>query len=226
MKLLIPVLVLTLLLSVSLSEYYADVSINIDKSGAVSISGLTNHPGLMIKYSTNLTSKSGSNWILNITLNENFSSYVYSISLPRNAAISYIRAPAGFRIEPSINGLNIKGAAENQIFQLVVQYQLLEDVYGSYIIMVVSGVIAFSFLFFAMKKNLKPKKKLNTGDFPERQRKILEIVIKNKKTTLTELLKQIKIPKSSLSRNIDSLVRQGIITSERKGMSKIIKLKQ
>lgn len=227
MRALIPVIALILLLSISFSQYYADVSINIDKSGLVSISGLTNSPELTVKSTNNFTSKQGNNWILNITINEKFSNYVYSVSLPRNAAINYIKAPQGFRIEQGIQGLIIKGAAENQKFQIIVQYQLIEDIYTGYFVVAVLLLLASVTAFFVFKSRpKKQKKKINLEDFPERQKKILEIIIKNKRTTLTELLKHLNLPKSSLSRNIDSLVKQGVITSERKGMSKIIKLKE
>jgi len=226
MKLPAVFIITALMLSSSLSLYYADVSIDIDKSGLVSVSGLTNHPDLNVKNTNAYTSKQGSTWTFNLTINENFSNYVYSVSLPGNAAVTYIKAPAGFRIEQGVSGIAVKGTGQNQFFQIVIQYQLIEDVYGSYIILTVCGVIAFSLLFYFLKTRVKKSKKLDIKDYPERQRKILEIVSKKERTTLTELLKEMKIPKSSLSRNIDSLVRQGAITSERKGMSKIIKLKQ
>ncbi len=59
----------------------------------------------------------------------------------------------------------------------------------------------------------------------DRQKDIVEILEKNNGSLLQKKLEeQLKIPKSSLSRNIDSLVRQGIITKQEKGMSNVLTL--
>ncbi|MBU2442886.1 MAG: winged helix-turn-helix transcriptional regulator, partial [Nanoarchaeota archaeon] len=64
------------------------------------------------------------------------------------------------------------------------------------------------------------------GDARGVTREIMRIIEKNKKPiTQAALEKILKIPKSSLSRNIDSLVRKDIITKEGKGMSNVLFLK-
>ena len=63
----------------------------------------------------------------------------------------------------------------------------------------------------------------NKDMLPERQRQIVEIIERNKGPVPQKRLEtEIGIPKSSMSRNIDSLTRKGIIRKEGKGMSNVI----
>jgi uncharacterized membrane protein len=55
---------------------------------------------------------------------------------------------------------------------------------------------------------------------------IVETIQKNKGSiTQAKLEKSLEIPKSSLSRNIESLVRKNILVKESKGMTNLIMIK-
>jgi len=93
------ILILLFLPIVYAQDYYADIEINVDDAGFVTINGQTNHPNLLIENSPIYTSKKQDYWLLNITLNEEFSEYVYSVDLPTSASINYIKSSGFFRIE-------------------------------------------------------------------------------------------------------------------------------
>jgi len=211
----------------SAKEYYADVEIYVDESGEVLISGTTNHPLLEVEKTQEYTTKEGSLWILNITTTDTFSNFVYSVNLPKNAAINYVKAPS-LRIEQTFSGISIKGLGKNREFEIIVQYRLKDESPGYDLVLLVAVLMAVTFLLYRKRRAKKPQEKtprISPENFPERQRKILKIIIREGSTTQAKLLQELKIPKSSLSRNVKSLVRQGIIISERKGMSNFLKLK-
>jgi uncharacterized membrane protein len=69
----------------------------------------------------------------------------------------------------------------------------------------------------------KGKASYNPETLTERQNQILEIIKKaGGHTTQAKLQIETKIPKASLSRNIESLVRKKIVKKERKGMTMVI----
>jgi uncharacterized membrane protein len=69
----------------------------------------------------------------------------------------------------------------------------------------------------------KAKVSYNPETLTERQNQILEILKKaGGHTTQAKLQAETKIPKASLSRNIESLVRKKIVKKERKGMTMVI----
>jgi uncharacterized membrane protein len=56
----------------------------------------------------------------------------------------------------------------------------------------------------------------------ERQKEIVNLVSKNKRITQKGLQDKLNMPKSSLSRNVESLVKKRILKKEQKGMSNLI----
>ena len=98
-------------------EYYADVDIVVDESGFVTISGLTNHPDLSVQNSQMYTSKKQSYWLLNITTEEVFSSFVYTVRMPDGATINYIKNPDSFKEESG--NIVITGSGEDEPFSVV-----------------------------------------------------------------------------------------------------------
>ena len=81
------------------ADYYADISINVDESGFVTIEGSTDHAHLLAEDTQIYTSKKQSYWLLNITKQETFSDFIYSLNLPSSASINYIKSSGSFRIE-------------------------------------------------------------------------------------------------------------------------------
>ena len=70
--------------SISAENYYADIIIDVDSSGFVTINGITDHPDLLIKNTEMFTSKKQGYWLLNITKDDIFSDFVYVIPYQKN----------------------------------------------------------------------------------------------------------------------------------------------
>ena len=102
--------------SVLADNYYADITINVDNSGFVTIEGTTNHPDLLAENTEIYTSKKQSYWLLNITKDEIFSDFVYVVTLPEGASINYVKSSSFIRIEEDLGSLVVKGFGQNKTF--------------------------------------------------------------------------------------------------------------
>ncbi|MFP4423937.1 MAG: helix-turn-helix transcriptional regulator [Candidatus Woesearchaeota archaeon] len=213
---------LFIILATSASAYYADVEIVVEENGLVSIKGNTNHPVLDQDRSPDFTSKKGKYWLLNITTDDTFSSMIYKLSLPDNSEVNYLRAPALSRISDN-NGIIIIGAGENKTFNLLVQYRIERpgaDNFLDWTIMaIIAGILVIAGVIIFIKKRSKEDYALT-----KRQEKIVRALRTHKRLTQKELEKMLNIPKSSLSRNIESLQRREIIHKEQTGMSNVLTL--
>lgn len=209
------------------AEYYADVIINVDQTGEVEISGLSNHPQLQETKTSEYTIKDKQFWTLNITLNEKFSDFVYEIRFPKETTINYIQSPNKIGISNIDGDLVISGIGKNEKFFVIAQYSFNNKSQNDilYLIIVLIFIVVGSIVLFRFKKSPKPKINLNT--LTERQKEIVNIILKNKNgITQAELQKQTNLPKASLSRNIETLTKKGIIIKEEKGMTNIIFIKK
>jgi len=214
-------------------EYYADVQIRVFPTGDVEVSGTTNYPALSPGVTQNFTSKSGNLWTLNMTFPDTFSEYVYDLSFPANAQISYMNVPKNVRMETQGEVMHIIATGTNQAFFAVVQYSLgtppspplpLDPI----IILGISAlatVIAIT-VYLRWRKRIQDKKfKLtyNSNAVTDRQKQIIDIIKREGgHSTQSKIQKETGIPKASLSRNIDSLVKKNIIKKERKGMTMVL----
>ena len=239
-------LTIILLLFASLASaesYYADIVVDVAQDGETSISGTTNHPELKVENSQEFTSKQGKNWLLNLSLPEEhvFSDVVYSINLPEGASINYVKAQNGFRIETEDNRIGVKGTVADGPFKIIIQYQLgtaSTQKYWLYMIILpvflffTGFVIYFSYLkskekasSVVLKKKTLEDRIYDSGILTDRQKDIMKIILHSSKTvTQTRICEELNLPKSSVSRNIDSLVSKGLIKKEKSGMSTIISL--
>src|SRR4030042_4548841 len=152
--------------ALQIADYYADLTITVDLSRFVSISGLTNYPSLTIQNTEQYTSKHQSYWLLNITKQEKFSEFVYDLSLPKGSSISYIRSSGSLRIEENQGNLLIRGFGENESFFILIQYQLekqAESVVQENIVYLILLpailLVTLLIIFFYVKEN-KPKELL------------------------------------------------------------------
>lgn len=75
------------------------------------------------------------------------------------------------------------------------------------------------------KEKEESKHKINLSLFSERQQEIITILLKKKKITQKELEVEMKIPKSSISRNVQTLVVKGVVLKETKGMTNYLSLR-
>jgi uncharacterized membrane protein len=126
----------------------------------------------------------------------------------------------------------IIGTGENRSFNIIVQYSLeyqkekSDNFFLFFILSVILiiGTSLFGFLFFHKKKKFYFMN-IKENTLTDRQKEIVMILKKHKRPmTQKKVQDLVDMPKSSLSRNIDSLVRRDIVRKEQKGMSNVLTL--
>ncbi|MCX6802173.1 MAG: MarR family transcriptional regulator [Candidatus Diapherotrites archaeon] len=219
------------------AAYYADISVDVGSDGISTLSGTTNHPALAAGQSSEFTSKEGKYWLFSIDLNEQFSDFVFSVLLPEGASINYAKGPS-VRIETENGRIAVKGVGSNGPFSLKIQYSLEADqkeplipLWG-YVLLLFALFIAASYLILRYKKKNsepieKPRKKglseKEKASLTERQLAIIGIVEKNKGfVSQKKVEEELGIPKSSVSRNVEALVKRGYLKKEEKGMTNML----
>jgi len=207
------------------ANHFGDLDIYVNTDGSVNVEGDTNYEEIL-GYSQEYTSKKGRTWTLEINTNETFSNLIYTVHLPKGSSINYIKTPDFQRIEDFSSGLKLIGTVEDKEFYLIIQYQINQEIIDrNYLIyLVVFIFIFFSIGFYVWKKNNKKEDLFDTSSLTERQKKIFDIILKEKKICQNELIKRVNLPKSSLSRNIDSLVRKDMIVKKEKGMTNLLQV--
>ncbi len=95
-----------------------------------------------------------------------------------------------------------------------------------YFIWIIGIIILISTGIWFFIKYRKKEPKINIEALSKRQKQIYLIVRKHKKITQSNLQDKLNLPKSSLSRNIDSMARKGIIEKKKTGMTNLIMLKK
>ena len=222
------------------SGYYADIDISVDDLGFVSINGKTDYPDLLVENSELYTFKRQSYWLLNITINQVFSDYVYSLTLPLASTVNYISSSGFLGIEEKSGSLVITGSGGNESLSIVVQYQINRRTLDVNVLLVFGLliIVLFVLLVFAVYHS-KKKKLLDSGGkqvdmvgysyrgLTDRQKRIMELLIEVKRPlTQVEIEKELGFPKSAVSRNVHSLEVKGLIEIEQVGMSNLIRLKK
>lgn len=238
---------LSLASSVSGASYYADVSVDLDASGAAAVSGVSNHPLLEPGVRDSLTSKKGGVWLFNLTLPEGdvFSDYVYAVDLPLGASVNYVKADS-FRISSPEGRIRVSGSGTNRPMSVVIQYRMdgaFGKDYSGYFFAVIVLVLIFSagVYFFLRKRKHKPapvkpiirevKDNENfsryEGILTDRQKEILRILSESDKpVNQASICERLDLPKSSVSRNVATLVDLGLAEKRRVGISTFVSLKK
>jgi uncharacterized membrane protein len=237
----------TILLPLAKAEdYYADININVDSSGFVTIGGITNHPDLIVENTPIYTLKKQSYWLLNITKDEVFSNYIYVLTLPKGSSINYVTSSDSFRIEESLGNLVVRGYGENKSFSLVVQYEIKKiseedtvsfdkNILLILEIVIVALIILLVFSIFQNKRKkmvisdekLDNKAEYNFRGLSDRQKQIMQFLIDQKRpVTQAEIQKELNIPKAAVSRNVHTLEIKNLVEIEKIGMSNLIRLKK
>ncbi|MEA3457238.1 MAG: winged helix-turn-helix transcriptional regulator [Candidatus Thermoplasmatota archaeon] len=229
-------------------DYYADVEITVDNSGFVSVDGITNHPDLLINNTELYTSKKQSHWLLNITKEDIFSDFVYTVTLPIDSSINYVKTSGSMRIEEEKGKLTVSGFGQNKSFYVIVQYQVgkptdtIQSVDFSLFLTIISIslfiILTVGYFVYKSpwkkqenKKNIpnttEIKTEYNFKGLNDRQKKIMDLLIqKNRPLSQSIIQKELDIPKAAVSRNIGSLELKGLIEKEKIGMSNLIRLKK
>jgi uncharacterized membrane protein len=249
------IFILVLPIFTSGQEFYADISVDIDQAGIVVVEGNSNYPDMIGEFDT-MTSKDKGVWTFSLKTDEVFSHAVFRINLPENSVVNYIRMPDFGRIEHSEDGISIIGTAESQALDIQIQYSydkkaktLLSNLFGNLffnIILFVSilAIILMIYLLFFREhgkkvitylekdndqgeNEVKPIYNVDRSSLTDRQVKIVSYIEeKGGQVSQAELEKKLDMPKSSLSRNVDSLVRRDIIEKKNVGVSNRLFLKK
>jgi uncharacterized membrane protein len=247
-------LILFLAVTSSAVTYYADVSVDLDASGAATITGISNHPILAAGRNDSLTSKKGSIWLFNLTLpsEDIFSDYVYAVSLPQGASVNYVKADS-FRITSSAGRIVVSGSGSGRPMSVVIQYRMDEVsekadnsyLYGALVILVIFASL-FAYYLLRMKKSpldepvterpaeekkpsvpYSPMHSKYEDVLTDRQKDILAILQEQGKPVNQALICQrLGLPKSSVSRNVASLADLGLVEKKKLGMSTFVSIKE
>ncbi|MBI4439134.1 MarR family transcriptional regulator [Candidatus Woesearchaeota archaeon] len=224
----------------SAQELYADITFDVSETGAVHIKGTTNSRFMAERTTQEFTSKKGQHWLLNITANETFSDIVYAVYLPENSEINYAKTSGQFRIGAEGKRPFVKGTGKNHGIKIVVQYTI-PDSHGIPAWATIAAAAGGLAILAAIIKLRKVRAKTTTthsiqshgileawydkSTLTERQRLIIDAIEKSPRPlTQKELEQQLHLPKSSLSRNVESLARAGLIQKEARGMSNFISI--
>ncbi|MBN1896137.1 MAG: helix-turn-helix domain-containing protein [Candidatus Aenigmarchaeota archaeon] len=205
----------------SSGDYYADLDIDVSNTGHVTISGITNHPELESGTYDIYTSKSGAYWILNITHPEIFADYVYTLYMPSESTINYIRASGSIAIKKGGDRIMIEGVGNHEEFFIVVQYSTDPPDYSGYLWSL--AIPALFAVLIAVRYRFRKRHTPRRYDpmmLSKRQLAIVSALEKNgKPMTQHQLEEALSLPKSSVSRNVATLVKSGILTKHSQGMS-------
>ena len=225
--------------STSAEDYYADLIIDVDSSGFVTIEGVTNYPDLLVKNTDIYTSKKQSFWLINITKDENFTDFVYVLNLPVDSSINYIKSSGSIRIEENQGKLIVRGFGENEPISIVVQYQIEKSTENEFFkfdlvffILIVVIIILIAILFRIFIKERKKTEEIiengyNFKGLNQRQKQIMKLLLDRKRPlTQTDIQRELNIPKAAVSRNIRGLELKGLIEKEQIGMSNLISIKK
>lgn len=105
--------------------YYADIDIYVETDGKVTIIGLTNYePYQNIINSQKFTSKQGEFWMLNLTTNETFDTYLFKLYLPQGAIANYIKTTKNIKFDEQDGRTVIIGKDVNKELRLIAQYKI------------------------------------------------------------------------------------------------------
>ncbi|MEM4598505.1 MAG: MarR family transcriptional regulator [Candidatus Diapherotrites archaeon] len=214
------------------SEYYADISITIGKDGLCKIKGITNHPLLSEGIHNELTYKEGTKWGFLLDINDKFSDFVYDIHLPPNARLTKVNNSGSISIQAEGDVITIKGFGKEEPLRLFVWYYIDNNeqrgLIGWPILAILIAVLsAFAAKYIIRKKKIAKKaneeNKKNYEGLNERQRAIM-IFLEEKggKATQKEITEALRLPKSSVSRNIEALLKRGYVKKEQRGMTNFI----
>ena len=223
----------------SAQTYYADVTIDVDQFGSITIDGITNYPDLLEEKTENYTSKKQSYWLINITKEGNFTDFVYVLTLPIGSSINYIKSSGSIRIEENQGKLIVRGFGENEPISIVVQYQVEKSTENEFfkldLVLLILVIIIIILIIILIRIFIKERKKTedikvngyNFKGLNKRQKEIMKLLIDNKiPLTQTDIQKLLNMPKAAVSRNIRGLELKGLIEKEQVGMSNLVRIKK
>jgi hypothetical protein len=208
-------------------SYYADVEFQALENGDVSVTGVTNHPALSEGIHSDYTSKSGGYWLLNVSAAGEFSDYVYTVMMPPGSSINYVKSSGRISIGHEGDTIKIEGVGRGDGFSLLVQYTVNppdnSGYWWSLAIPALFTVLVFVRYRFRGRKVSRKEAHYTPSMLSERQLAIVKALERNgNPMTQRQLEDAVGLPKSSVSRNISTLVRSGVLTKHSRGMSNAV----
>ncbi len=195
--------------------FYADIDIYVQEDGTVRFTGETDHDMLRGE-SEGFTSKHGRYWLLNISSDETFEAYTYRLHFPGGAKLNYVKTPKMNSIESS----TITGSGHDTRFFILVQYSYTrQHVQLAFLGAMLTCMITAIAIWYAWRK--RPAEIIG---LTSRQKDIVNLLRKHRRLNQEKLARLLRLPKSSISRNIVSLERRGIVERTKEGMSNLIQL--
>jgi uncharacterized membrane protein len=245
---LVAILIILIIPILHAEDYYADLDITVNSSGYVTIQGISNFANLTVVNSPGYTSKNQQYWTLNITKKEIFAEYLYKVTLPPGSSINYFKSTGLISIREDQGSLMVTGMGENETLSIIIQYQIdntsqafLAQNSIPIILFLAIAIVSILIVVLLIKEKKQNSKnppgeeikgkaeevKVTYPGLNERQQQIIMILQKaNHPLTQTDLQRELQIPKASVSRNLHSLERKGLIEKEQIGMSKLVRLKK
>lgn len=213
---------LMILPALSAQPYYADVVFDISETGTVMVSGISNHEMLSEGSYHIYTSKEGAYWLLNVTFPGYFSDYVYEARMPPGGEINYINTSGRISIKQSDGRIILQGFGSGG-FSLMVQYTLNPPDYPGYLWLLLFPVAGIVIVFLYRKMPGKKTRDYSPEMLTERQLSIVRLLEKKgRPMTQKQIEDALDIPKSSLSRNISTLEKAGVLVKKGRGMSNYV----
>lgn len=222
-----------LLLFPMINASIADVVISVEADGFVKISGTTDSLELLSLNNTYaLTSKIDRFWYFDINLS-GFDKLYYVVVLPKSYEVNNLLSINNTRISSKNNQINIVGYDLDNNLQISIKYSkdLKSNLNYNLIIYLLVAllfllIIIYFYSFYFLKNKKEPTINFDLKNLNERQKKIIFILKKENEVSQNKLLAVLKIPKSSLSRNLSSLESKGYILKRRSGLTYLIKLRK
>jgi len=230
---------------------FIDASFEIDKSGNVEINGESdislNFDGIVMNRSKisgttqELTDKIKDIWKFSLSLDTDKTNI--KISLPKDSNIFNIETKNEFSISSELDKIILE-VKDNKPVNLVFYYSV--DLTSSRIntsdfliylfisVIIINGIVIY-YLYYQLKnqKNAanikKPKKvdklKILYNTLNEKEKKVIEAV-KSGANYQAKIMEKTEIPKASLSRYINNLIKKGFLIRKGEGKLAEIKLKK
>lgn len=197
---------------------YADLTFTVD-GDSIEVSGKTSS-----NISTGRTSEYIDGNTFSFTTNQSFSDYIITVRLPDTADITEIETSGTQRISSDNGHLVLTSVGTNEPVRVIITYNEKEGTtaVGFKGALLVSAIIlaGLATYFFVGQTNTYSVPE----DINDRQERILRFVADNQPVTQQVISDELDLPKSSVSRNIASLTRQGYLDETNEGNAKQIRV--
>lgn len=158
------------------------------------------------------------------TTNQSFSDYIITVRLPQTADITDIQTSGTQRISTEDGYIVITSVGTDQPINITIVY---DDNQGSTSRGLIGGVVTAAILLAGLITYyfiLGDDAYVVPDDVSDRQERILRFVADNQPVTQQAIADRLALPKSSVSRNVSSLTKQGYLESDDVGNAKQIRI--